>query len=136
MARRGFFGRIRQVVERVREVFAPSPPPEREQPRERPAPPRFDPYRREWRDQHGGDNYQKHLDVFHANIDPIEDDEDERLMLWESYIKYMVKGEGRFRRNDSQNIFWRDSGIDPQNFKWDRWREAMGYIGDRRSRTP
>lgn len=70
-------------------------------------------------------------------VDPVTEEEPEiRPELWESYIKHIVKGQGRFRRNDSQNMFWRDTGIDPVDFNWHRWRIAMGYVGERRSRTP
>jgi hypothetical protein len=57
-------------------------------------------------------------------------------MLWESYVKHMVNDEGPFRRNSASNMFWRDTGIDPLDFNWQSWRSAMGYTGDRRSRTP
>lgn len=69
-------------------------------------------------------------------VDPIEDDPQEQLELWRSYVRNIVAGEGQFRRNDNQNMFWRDSGIDPQSWRWQDWREAMGYVGNRRSRTP
>jgi hypothetical protein len=134
MARGGFF---RRFVNAVREVIAPRPAPERPEPTGPPREqgPRGDPYRREWREQHGKGNYRKNLDVFHRVIDPIESDPTERLELWESYIRHINKGEGRFRRQDTANMFWRDSGIDPQVFDWQRWRVAMGYTGRNRSKT-
>lgn len=140
MARGGFLGRIGRAI---KNIIAPSPPPRREAPP--PEPPREPPRRdrisaeREiWREYRGGKNLNKHLALFHSLIDPIEDDPNERLEIWESYVRNMVKGEGQFRRNSSQNMFWRDSGLDPDPdvFNWARWREAMGFVGKRRSRTP
>lgn len=139
MARGGFLSRIRDAI---RNVVAPrpperAPPGQPEPPRERE--PRGDPYRNIWRDQHvkrGKGNYRKNLNVFHRLVDPVESDPDEQLELWESYVRHIVKDEGGHRRNSTSNMFWRDSGIDPQDMDWARWREAMGYTGKRRSRTP
>jgi hypothetical protein len=72
-------------------------------------------------------SYEKHLAVFHSSVDRIESDPDERLNLWESYVRHMVAGEGWYRRNSSSNMFWRDLGMDPRDFGWDTWRVAMGY---------
>jgi hypothetical protein len=134
MARRGFLSR---VFDRIREVVAPRPPErEREQPPPQPPKERPSEYRGIWRSHGGKGSYQKNLKVFHAMIDPIEDDPSERVMLWDSYVRNINKGEGRFRRQSTSNLFWRDSGIDPESFRWQEWREAMGYTGKRRSRTP
>jgi hypothetical protein len=132
----GFLSRIGRVL---RNVVAPP----RE--RERPAPPTPPPpptpkeprsaYRNVWREQRGKGDYKKNLAVFHSMVDPIEDDPNERLILWESFIRNINKGGGRFRRQSSANMFWRDSGIDPTEMDWRRWREAMGYTGKNRSRT-
>lgn len=141
MARGGFLGRIGRAI---RNIVAPSPPPPPREPREPEEPrerePRGDPYKEIWREHdlkfRRKDNYQKHLKAFHSAIDPIEKDPDEREVLWDSYIRNMIKAEGTFRRQDSSNMWWRDSGIDPVDFKWQAWREAMGFVGKRRSRTP
>lgn len=132
----GFIGRIGRAI---RNIIAPPPTP-REQPPEEPRERgrRGDPYREIWRDHHvkrKEGKYQDHLRVFHSVIDPIEENPDEREALWDSYIRNMVKAESTFRRQDTQNMWWRDSGIDPADFKWQRWREAMGFTGKRRSRT-
>lgn len=129
MARDGFLRRIANALGIRR-----APKPERAPPPEPPSS-RRDEYRDIWRQQRAKGSYRKHLRVFHSMIDPIEDDESEREQLWDSYVRHMVKGEGRFRRNSTSNMFWRDSGIDPQDFNWQRWREAMGFTGSRRSRT-
>ena len=135
MARGGF---LRRIGRAIRRVVAPSPPPSPPQRRAPEPPTEREPrgaYRDIWREQGGGRKYQQHLNLFHNAIDPIESDPQERLELWESYAKYMVHGEGRFRRNSAQNMFWRDSGIDPIDFNWASWREAMGFTGKRRSRS-
>lgn len=136
MARLGFIGRIGRAIRNV--VAPPSRPPEPpERPREPPAP-RGDDYKNIWRDipNKGRANYRKNLKVFHAAIDPIEQDPAARLELWESYVQNIVAPRGRKRRQDTSNMFWRDSGLDPADFGWQAWREAMGYTGKRRSRTP
>jgi hypothetical protein len=133
MARRFSLGRI---IQRVRNIVAPSPPPppKREPPpRERPS---RDPFKAEWKRLRGKGNYRGNLKAFHKIVDRVESDPDEQVILWESFVTHIVKGEGRFRRNSNQNMFWRDSGIDPRDFDWKIWREAMGYTGKRRSRTP
>jgi hypothetical protein len=139
------FNPFKRVVNAIRRVIAPSPPPERapEPPRERPREhpelytgPTERTFRRVWRQETTRKaDYNKNLEVFHSMVDPIESDPDEQLELWHSYIRNMVNGEGQFRRNSSQNMWWRDSGLDPDNFSWARWREAMGFTGKRRSRT-
>jgi hypothetical protein len=139
MARRlGFIGRIGRAF---KNIVAPSPPrePPRQPPRppEPPEPPRGNVYREIWREnKRGKGNYRKNLKVFHAAIDPIEKGEAERVELWESYVKHMVTPRGRYRRQDPQNMFWRDSGMDPDDWNWAAWRDAMGYTGKWRSRTP
>jgi hypothetical protein len=130
MARRSFFSRITRAV---RNIFAPSPPPPR--PARPPAPtgpsaPVRRDFRAIWRSEHpkhSKANFEKHLRLFHSAIDPIEQDPNEQLDLWQSYVHNIVNDEGRFRRNSTQNMFWRDSGIDPADLDWSAWREAMGY---------
>lgn len=140
MARRGFFGRIRDAI---RNVVAPptgrhrpQPPPEPPRP-PTPTGPSRNEYREIWRDYATprGASYQSNLAAFHAAIDPIEEDPQERLDLWRSYVRNIVAGEGQFRRNDTANLFWRDTGMDPRDFNWQRWRAAMGFTGKNRSRT-
>lgn len=141
MARRFSFKRLAQAV---RNIVAPSPrrvpPPEPERPAPREpepyAPSAYNPFRATWRREGAKGNYRKNLAAFHKAIDPIERDPDAQLELWDSYVRNIVKGEGRFRRNSSANMFWRDSGLDPRDFDWKAWREAMGFTGKRRSRTP
>jgi hypothetical protein len=129
----GFLSRVRNAI---RNVVAPRPsePPREQPPREQP--PRFrDPYRKTWRQDHGKGSYSKNLAVFRALVDPVESDPDEKLALWDSYIRHINRGEGRYRRQSPSNMFWRDSGIDPSSLDWRRWRIAMGYVGKRRSRS-
>lgn len=140
MARGGGF--LSRIGRAIRNVVAPRPSPPREPPERPREPPERErepgnrEYRDIWRAERGQGNYKKHLKVFHSLIDPVESDPDEQLALWESYVSNIVRPRGRNRRQDINNMFWRDSGIDPQDFNWVRWREAMGYTGKRRSRTP
>jgi hypothetical protein len=59
-------------------------------------------------------------------------DEDEKQELLEDYVRYMIRGEGPYQRNDVRNPFWSASGIHPSNFDWDAWRDDMGYSRGRR----
>lgn len=135
MARGGFLGRIGRAI---RNIVAPPPsppqPPKRPPPEEPPPEPTNRDYKRAWRDEGGKGSYRKHLNVFHNLVDPVEPDPEEQLMLWESYVRNMVRG-GRTRRQSPNNPFWRESGIHPSEFNWANWRIAMGYTGTRRSRT-
>lgn len=135
MARRGFFGRIGQAIRNF--VAPPAPrPPEREPPPEIPEEPSRRDFKAAWRELGGQGSFRRNLSLFHNKVDPIEPDREQQLELWESYITHVNRGEGRFRRNSSSNQFWRESGIDPVDWDWSVWREAMGYTGKRRSRTP
>jgi hypothetical protein len=139
MARRGFLGRI---VDRVRNIVAPSQPP-REPPRQPPPPPEPPPrgprdsYRGVWRKQHGSGSYRKNLEVFHGMIDDIEPDEAERIDLWNTYVRNVNRNRrgDPYRRQSMFNPFWQESGIDPSTMDWRRWRIAMGYTGKNRSKT-
>ena len=137
------FNPFKRVTDAIKRIVAPSPPrrePPRREPPRREEPTRHDRIGAEreiWRETvHRKANYRKNLEAFHAAVDPIEPDPQEQLILWRSYIRNIVNGEGQFRRNDTANLFWRDSGVDPGNFNWAAWREAMGFTGKRRSRTP
>jgi hypothetical protein len=134
MARGGFLSRITRALKNV--VAPRQPPPERPRPEPpRAQGPRDTDYRKAWRSGGGKGNYKKHLTVFHRVVDPVEQDPDEQLELWDSYVRNIVSGRGRARRQSTDNLFWRDSGIDPSDMNWQAWREAMGYTGRRRSRT-
>lgn len=140
MARGGFLGRIGRAI---RNIIAPPPrpsPPREPPPQEPPEPPRRgDPYREIWRDEKRGrrGDYRKNRALFSKLMDDLhEEDEDEREMLWRSYVRNIVNTGGRYRRQDINNPFWRDVGVDPVDFDWAKWRIAMGYTGRRRSRTP
>jgi hypothetical protein len=129
--RRGLFSRIfrRQAPARP---AAPAPPVP--QPRgflsrifRRPAPVSRDEYREIWDRERAEGEYRKQLAVFRSAAEPLESDPDELLDLWRSYVQHIVNGEGRYRRNSSSNMFWRDLGLDPRDFDWAGWRVAMGY---------
>jgi hypothetical protein len=146
MARGGFlgrigraFGRVERAIERIIAPPRPAPPPAPPQPPGRGGPPiRRDPYREIWRDHKRGrkGSFERNYRVFSKLVDPVVEDDDEKRELWESFIRNIVNGEGDRRRNSTSNMFWRDSGIDPRDFDWALWRQAMGYTGRNRSRTP
>jgi len=133
MARGGFLGRIGRVIGRIVESVRPAPPPREEPPPQEPPkpPPRRNPYRDKWRELKTSrrGNFDKNYRVFSRLVDPVVEDDDEKQEYWESYIRNIVNGEGNKRRNSTQNMFWRDTGIDPSDFNWAVWREAMGYTG-------
>jgi hypothetical protein len=127
VARRGFLSRIREFFRGHREQ-PPAPPPS--------VPtgidyPRGDIWREAWIDadiprKYG--SYRSHRNLFlnyeyGLNID----DPNMQFEDWEMYLKYIVKGESEFRRNDFRNEFWQFTGTAPEDFDWDDWRSAMGY---------
>ena len=68
--------------------------------------------------------FQDHLAFFMSNPGIPETPRVEQHELWEDYIDAMV--EGRLDRNQ----FFEEMGIDPRDFDWEGWREAMGYGRD------
>lgn len=56
-------------------------------------------------------------------------DSRERREFWADYTFYMTSGKFRGGRyNDPErNPFWSKWGINPDDFDWADWREAMGY---------
>jgi hypothetical protein len=135
MARGGFIGRIGRAL---RNIIAPSPPPQRPAPPpEPPGRPPADTYRGVWRKTGGRGSYRKNLEVFHRMVDPIESDEAERVELWESFVRNINRNRrgDAYKRQSMFNPFWQESGIDPSTMDWRRWRLAMGYTGKKRSRT-
>lgn len=121
MARRGFFRRIFDAVQRIF-TAPPARPPERE-PEE---PDLDDRMRQAWRDETRSRldrNFERHLELF-GSIPGIElESDDEREYLWRSYIENMVRG--THRRNDPANPWWADIGLDPRDFDWAAFREAI-----------
>ena len=125
MARRGFLSRIRDIFRREK---TPAGPP--------PSVPgvdytRGDPWREMWDDariprKYG--RYRTHKNLFiNWEVGLLIDDEETQLEDWPLYLKYIVKGESEFKRNDFHNPFWQHTGTDPGDFDWDDWRSAMGY---------
>jgi hypothetical protein len=86
-----------------------------------------DPYREIWREEKQGrrGSYERHRELFNTIPGMEYEDDETRQELWASYVRNMVNG--RQRRNDPYNPWWGDIGIDPRDFDWDDWREAMGY---------
>jgi hypothetical protein len=94
-------------------------------------------WQREWKEaqiprKYG--NFRKHREMFldfefGINIDDEETQNDD----WPLYLKYLVKGESEFKRNDPRNPFWQFTGTAPEDFDWSDWRSVMGYAraGDR-----
>ena len=137
MARRGgFFGRLRKAVKNIAdaigEIFTggEEEPPRREPPKRKPEPPRqTDPYIFWWdyelkRSRTGYFNHKDIIDDLALEYNLSEEDKQE---LWRDYLHYMVSKNSHFKRNDIRNPFWQKWGIDPDNFDWHAWRDAMGY---------
>ena len=128
-----------------REPTPPRPPGRGAPPRQPPGrtePPRrrrgreHDPWEDPWR-KGIGRRYRTslgHKPEYQANADFVKDmayayniSVDEQEDFWKDYIKYMVKGESRYRMSDLRNPFWQNWNIHPDDFDWWEWREAMGY---------
>ena len=147
MARRGFFGRIADFVQHpIREIqrILETPPEREEQPpeeRQRGAPTgRGRAQRRYWdsevprptirriQEETGysrNELFMAHQELFYSLPGMVDEPLEERHRLWELYVREMVIGHGR--RNDRNNLFWQDIGIDPRDFDWQAWRDVMGY---------
>jgi hypothetical protein len=63
--------------------------------------------------------FQLHFEILYA-LDP-EADPDDRESMWQDYLEAFVTGD---MRHDTFFEIW---NIDPVDFEWAMWREAMGY---------
>lgn len=61
---------------------------------------------------------QAHVELFMQYV--AGEDRDTQESLWEAYIETMVNG-------GDHDQFFEDMGIEPADFDWNGWREAMGY---------
>lgn len=144
MARGGFFRRIVSGIENIfrREPSRPFPPAPPPQP---PPPPPGGgggggggiyrgPYRESWENNVNDSQvadiqertgyseneiFQAHFEVF-AMLNP-EGDDDEQLQMWDDYLAAFVNGE------TTHDAFFEEWNIDPRDFDWEMWRDAMGY---------
>lgn len=48
----------------------------------------------------------------------------ERMEVWRDYLDVMVMGN---TDHMTRNEFFESIGLDPRDFDWEGWREAMGY---------
>lgn len=71
--------------------------------------------------------YLEHRELLEPYESGLELDEREKRQFWADYNLYMVSHRTDYKRNDDDNPFWRTWGIDPDQFDWHGWREAMGY---------
>lgn len=140
MARKSIFRRIADVIGRL---FEPEPP-------SRPAPPPSPPRRRPGGSGGGGgyrgifreiwdeevpasriadmeertgysenELFQLHYEILYS-LDP-ETDQDTREEMWEDYLQGFVNN------NMTHDRFFNIWNIDPRDFSWALWRDAMGY---------
>ena len=145
MAREGFFRRTFQGIKNL--IFRPEPPrpePPRQPPPSPPRPPGgpsgggpgiwTGPYRETWQDftterdiadiqertgYSENEIFQAHFEVFLA-LNP-EGDRDELREMWEDYIMAFVSD------GMTHDTFFETWNIDPRDFDWEMWRDAMGY---------
>lgn len=133
MARRlGFFERvgraIRNAAERLHIVAPPEAPELPEGPRRRGGPP-IDPFAQVYVEETlrrpGTQEYQRQVSFIRDLYGFEREDRETQLEIWREYLKFNKSGGPR--RNDPSHPFWRYTGIDPRDFDWHGWREAMGY---------
>jgi hypothetical protein len=145
MARHGWLDRLNPVnwLHNIVDAITggkeePVKPPRRAEPRPQPEPERErkprerrerDPFERIWSEEtlgRAGRSYRANREVFDSLPGMADENELEQRRLWRLYVRHMVMG--HTRRNDVRaNPFWRETGIHPDNFDWQEWREAMGY---------
>jgi hypothetical protein len=98
-------------------------------------PPRRDYYWQIWQEVSRDDpnrdrplsGYLEHRDLLEQYEYGLDLDEQDKRQFWADYNLYMVSHRTDYRRNADDNPFWRTWGIDPDEFDWHGWREAMGY---------
>lgn len=71
--------------------------------------------------------YQEHRDLLEQYEWALDLDEREKRQFWADYNLYMVSHRTEYRRHSDDNPFWSTWNIDPSEFDWHGWREAMGY---------
>lgn len=100
-----------------------------------------DPYWQIWDEVTLGDpesrgrriGYLEHRDFLEQYEGPMDLDESEKRQFWADYNLYMVSKRTDYKRNDPENPFWSRWNLDPDEWNWHGWREAMGYPhGNRR----
>jgi hypothetical protein len=65
--------------------------------------------------------FQSHLELFMSSPGITEESRVVQHELWEDYIDAMVTG------TLDRDQFFEEMGINPRDFDWESWREAMGY---------
>jgi hypothetical protein len=111
----------------------PTPPPPPPPPPSRPVPPpppggrnRLILAREIWVTEYDlpRSQFPGHYEVF-ISLPVSELDLDDFLDAWREYIETWVQGE------KDREEFWRSLGINPRDFDWEGWRQAMGYRSKR-----
>jgi hypothetical protein len=94
----------------------------------------YDPWHAAWqRNVRGRAGYLDSRDFMQEIFYTYDISGDRQLEMWRDYVKWMVKPNQPYRRNDPAGPFWRKYGIDPDSWDWYAWRESMGYEhGNRR----
>lgn len=90
-----------------------------------------------WRQQPGhrpATGFYEHRELVDMYAYDLDLDERQKRQFWADYNLYLVSHRTNYRRNSSDNPFWRTWSINPdRDFDWHGWREAMGYEhGNRR----
>lgn len=84
-----------------------------------------------WRSERGhppATGFYEHRELIDMYAYDLDLDERQKRQFWADYNLYMVSHRTNYRRNSSDNPFWRTWGINPdRDFDWHAWREAMGY---------
>lgn len=72
--------------------------------------------------------YLEQREIVEMYTSALDLDAREAREFWADYLHYMVSDRSHVIRNDREsNPFWDEWGIDPDQFDWHGWREAMGY---------
>ena len=65
---------------------------------------------------------QGHIELFQDYV-PDDYTDAQELQMWGDYLLAMVESS----RSYSHNEFFSEYNINPADFDWEAWREAMGY---------
>lgn len=122
----------RRAAQRARDRAADRANIRRQDARRRREAERNEPYRRTWEENQPGKRFKrKQFESERRFFDELPGMEaetpEDKEELWQSYVENMVYPRHGYRFNDLRNPWWDDSGIHPNQFDWDGWREARGY---------
>ena len=91
----------------------------------------MEPFWNEWIDNGGGRNragqklFLDGYDAFASTVPLAYEDINDQLDSWDDFMQTWLLDRGRGKAN--REAWFRRNNIDPRDFDWAGWRDAMGY---------